>query len=141
MRVTVLRLGLAIHAMESSWMATPVAPEPLARGSTTTGFTHSPVHRPALRTTATESAGPSGTITVVPRPAAVVGTPVVESRPTGRTEKSVADTNDTVLSAELTTAITCPAELVCSSASLHPTAPTAAAATSVQRLSTLPPSR
>src|SRR5438034_1177654 len=79
MRVTVLRLGLAIHAMESSWMATPVAPEPLARGSTTTGFTHSPVHRPALRTTATESAGPSGTITVVPRPAAVVGTPVVRS--------------------------------------------------------------
>src|SRR2546429_9817398 len=122
MRVTVLRVGLWIHGLESSWMATPVAPEPLATGSTTTGFTHSPVHRPALRTTATESAGPSGTITVVPRPASVVGTPLVERRPTGRTEKSVADTNDTVLSAALTTAITCPAELVCPSASPHPAA-------------------
>src|SRR2546428_7136410 len=120
MRVTVLRLGWAIPAMDSSGMAPRVAPEPLARGRTTTGFTHSPVHRPALRITATESAGPSGTSTVVPRPARVVGTPVVERRPTGRTEKSVADTNETVLSSELTTAITCPAELVCSSASLHP---------------------
>src|SRR2546428_11156957 len=122
MRVTVLRLGWAIPAMDSSGMAPRVAPEPLARGSTTTGFTHSPVHRPALRTTATESAGPSGTITVVPRPAAVVGTPVVERRPTGRTEKSVADTNDTVLSAELTTAITCHAKLDVSSESLLPAA-------------------
>src|SRR5438093_13776844 len=110
MRVTVLRLGLAIHAMESSWMATPVAPEPLARGSTTTGFTPSPVHRPALRTTATESAGPSGTITVVPRPGAVGGAPVVESSPTGRTGTWVADPNDPLLRTELPTATTRPAE-------------------------------
>src|SRR5438132_474720 len=40
-------------------------------------------------------------------------------RSTVRTVKSVADTNDTVLSAALTTPITWPAELVCSSASLQ----------------------
>src|SRR5437773_10948070 len=106
MRVTVLRLGLAIHAMESSWMATPVAPEPLARGRTTIGFTHSPVHRPELRTTATESAGPSGTITVVPRPAAVVRTPVIGIRAIGRAEISVADSYDSVVAADMMTSLT-----------------------------------
>src|SRR5206468_1280891 len=33
-RVTVFRLGLAIQAIESSWIAAPVAPDPGASGST-----------------------------------------------------------------------------------------------------------
>src|SRR3989475_6444937 len=119
-RVTVLRFGFATQAIESSRIAAPIAPDPLGSAKTTTGRTHRPVvHRPALWMTATESAGPSGTMTVPPRPAAVVAAPPGVARPTVRTEKSVADTNDTVLSAALTTPITWPAELVCSSASLQ----------------------
>src|SRR2546427_1012780 len=121
-RVTVLRFGFATQAIESSRIAAPVAPDPLGSAKTTTGRTQTPVvHRPALWITATESAGPSGTMTVPPRPAAVVAAPPGVPRSTVRTEKPVADTNDTVLSAALTTPITWPAELVCSSASLHAT--------------------
>src|SRR5207253_11071961 len=117
---TVLRFGFATQAIESSRITAPVAPDPLGSAKTTTGRTHRPVvHRPALWISATESAGPSGTTTVPPRPAAVVAAPPGVCRSTVRTVKSVADTNDTVLSAALTTPITWPAELVCSSASLQ----------------------
>src|SRR2546425_12327138 len=100
-----------------------MAPDPLVSGKRTTGRTQVPVvHRPALLIKATESAGPSGTSTVLPRPAAVVPRPAGVCRATVRTDRSFAETNDTVLSAEFTTAITWPAELVCSSASLQPAA-------------------
>src|SRR5207253_1559117 len=92
---TVLRFGFATQAIESSRIAAPVAPDPLGSAKTTTGRTHTPVvHRPALWITATESAGPSGTMTVPPRPTAVVAAPPGVPRSTVRTEKPVAAPHD-----------------------------------------------
>src|ERR1041385_3506070 len=74
------------------------------------------------RSTPTASAAPSGTTNACSRPAMVVAVapPLCQSRVD--TVKSVAEMTDRVRSAALTTPITCPAELRCSSASLHATA-------------------
>src|SRR5207247_1255051 len=69
---------------------------------------------------AAESAEPGAPGTGLPRPAAVIAAPPA-CKSTVRTDRSAAATNETVWF-EFTTAITCPDELVCSSASLHPAA-------------------
>src|SRR5438552_5546389 len=108
MRVTVLRLGLAIHAMESSWMATPVAPEPAGRANAKSDRGHRSRHPDRKKLTPAESAGPSGTTNTLPRPAIVVGLPPPPGHVRVETVKSVAEMIDRVRSTEFTTPITCP---------------------------------
>src|SRR6266702_4006876 len=102
-------------------MATPVAPEPEASDSTKSDCGQRSRQGGKRTFTPTASLCPSGTRKTFPRPSIVPGV--------GRegacheridTVKSLADTRARVWSPESTTAITCPAELVCSSASQHP---------------------
>src|SRR5437763_2828039 len=101
-------------------MATPVAPDPGASGSTRSDGAHwAPGGQVKKRLTPTASAAPSGTTNTCPRPSIVRGLapPLCQSRVD--TVKSVAEMADRVRAEALTTPITCPTELVCSSASLH----------------------
>src|SRR5439155_23739681 len=85
---------------------------------------------PRRRSRATASACPSGTRNTFPRPSIVLGVALRRCQSRPDTVKSVAEIRESVRSPPFTTPITCPVELFCSSASLHPVASVSARKTS-----------